>query len=120
MRELISYIPQNCEEKTPRLDTLLSDEIRPQLEGIIPENPNQPYDIREVIDGVIDTDTFFEIHKDFAPNIVVGFARIGGRSIGVVANQPAYLAGVLDVQSSQKGARFVRFCDCFNIPLLGI
>jgi propionyl-CoA carboxylase beta chain len=77
-----------------------------------------PYDIREVINGVIDEETFFEIHKDFAPNIVVGFARLAGRSIGIVANQPAYLAGVLDVNSSQKGARFVRFCDCFNIPLL--
>jgi propionyl-CoA carboxylase beta chain len=118
VRELISYIPQNCEETTPQLEVELKDEIRSQLEGIIPENPNQPYDIREVIDGVIDESSFFEIHKNFAPNIVVGFARIGGRSIGIVANQPAYLAGVLDVQSSQKGARFVRFCDCFNIPLL--
>ena len=88
------------------------------LNTIIPENPNQPYDIREVIDQVIDTDTFFEVHKNFAENIVVGFARLGGRSIGIVANQPAYLAGVLDIKSSQKAARFVRFCDCFNIPLL--
>jgi propionyl-CoA carboxylase beta chain len=94
------------------------NESRPKLSGIIPENPNQPYDIREVIEEVIDADSFFEVHKNFAENIVVGFARLAGRSIGIVANQPAYLAGVLDIKSSQKAARFVRFCDCFNVPLL--
>ena len=77
-----------------------------------------PYDIREVVSEVVDEDSFYEVHKDFAENIVVGFAHLGGRSIGVVANQPAFLAGVLDIKSSQKGARFVRFCDAFNIPLL--
>ena len=118
LKKLLSYLPQNCEEQPPSTDYKLGDEIRPQLSDIVPDSANQPYDIRDVISGVIDTDSFFEIHKNFAPNIVVGFARIGGRSIGIVANQPAYLAGVLDVQSSQKGARFVRFCDCFNIPLL--
>jgi len=85
---------------------------------IIPDNPNQPYDIKEVIQHVVDDHSFYEVHKNFAENIVVGFARLAGRSIGVVANQPAFLAGVLDVHSSQKGARFVRFCDAFNIPLL--
>ncbi len=85
---------------------------------LIPDNPNQPYDMREVIDGVVDEGSFFEVHKNFAENIVVGFARLGGRSIGIVGNNPASLAGVLDIQASTKAARFVRFCDCFNIPLL--
>ena len=94
------------------------DEKRISLNDIIPANPNQPYDIRDVISGVIDEDSFFEVHKNFAENIVVGFARIGGRSIGIVANQPAFLAGVLDNHASTKAARFVRFCDSFNVPLL--
>jgi len=118
VRSLISFMPQNCESMSPLLDYKLGDETRAELAGIVPDNPNQPYDIREVINGVIDEDSFFEVHKGFAENIVVGFARLAGRSIGVVANQPAFLAGVLDVHSSQKGARFVRFCDSFNIPLL--
>ncbi|HEY4798144.1 MAG TPA: carboxyl transferase domain-containing protein, partial [Bacteroidia bacterium] len=88
------------------------------LNSIVPDSPNQPYDMRDVINGVVDSDSFFEVHKNFAENIVVGFARLAGRSIGIVANQPAFLAGVLDIHSSQKGARFVRFCDSFNIPLL--
>jgi propionyl-CoA carboxylase beta chain len=118
IKQLLSYIPQNCEEEAPRLSYEAGNETRPKLSGIIPENPNQPYDIREVIEEVIDADSFFEVHKNFAENIVVGFARLAGRSIGIVANQPAYLAGVLDIKSSQKAARFVRFCDCFNVPLL--
>lgn len=118
IKKLLSYIPQNCEEEPPMLPYEPADENRPALNDIIPDNPNQPYDIREVIDGTVDTNSFHEVHKDFAQNIVVGFARIGGRSIGVVANQPAYLAGVLDIDSSTKAARFVRFCDSFNIPLL--
>lgn len=118
IKRLLSYMPQNCEDRPADLPYELDDETRNELKTIVPENPNQPYDIREVINGVIDADSFFEIHENFAPNIVVGFARLAGRSIGIVANQPAYLAGVLDVHSSQKGARFVRFCDCFNIPLL--
>ncbi len=118
IKKLLSYVPQNCEEETPQLDYSSGEESRAQLNDIIPDNPNQPYDIREVIEGTVDTNSFFEVHKDFAENIVVGFARIGGRSIGIVANQPAFLAGVLDIDSSTKGARFVRFCDCFNIPLL--
>jgi propionyl-CoA carboxylase beta chain len=118
IKKLLSYIPQNCEDSAPVIPYTIKDEIRNNLNTIVPKNPNQPYDIKEVIHGIIDHESFFEIHKDFAPNIVVGFARLAGKSIGVVANQPAYLAGVLDVQSSQKAARFVRFCDCFNIPLL--
>lgn len=118
IKKLLSYIPQNCEEEPPNLDYEEGDESRHKLNDIVPENPNQPYDIKEVIEGVVDVNTFFEVHKNYAENIVVGFARIGGRSIGIVANQPAVLAGVLDVESSKKGARFVRFCDAFNVPLL--
>ena len=111
-------MPQNCEEEAPRLAYEATNERREKLNSVIPENPNQPYDIREVINEVIDKDSFLEVHKDFAENIVVGFARLAGRSIGIVANQPIHLAGVLDINSSTKAARFVRFCDCFNIPLL--
>jgi propionyl-CoA carboxylase beta chain len=118
IKKLLSYVPQNCEEQTPKQAFTLGEELRYELKSIIPENANQPYDIRDVVHGIIDKDSFFEVHEKFAPNLVVGFARLAGRSIGIVANQPAYLAGVLDVHSSQKGARFVRFCDCFNIPLL--
>lgn len=118
MKKLLSYMPQNCEDVLPKLPYALGDELRPELESIVPASPNQPYDIRTVINGIADADSFFEIHKDFADNIVVGFARLAGRSIGIVANQPASLAGVLDIHSSVKGARFTRFCDCFNIPLL--
>ena len=118
IKQLLSYMPQNCEEQPPYLPYEASEELRPDLNTLMPENASQPYDIREVITHVIDTDTFLEVHKDFAENIVVGFARLAGRSIGIVANQPAFLAGVLDIHSSTKGARFVRFCDSFNIPLL--
>ncbi|OAQ42423.1 methylmalonyl-CoA carboxyltransferase [Pedobacter psychrophilus] len=118
LKKLLSYMPQNCEERAPFEDYENSDEHRKQLDQILPENANQPYDIREVISEVIDADSFLEVHKDFAENIVVGFARLAGRSIGIVANQPAFLAGVLDIHSSTKAARFVRFCDAFNIPLL--
>ena len=120
IKRLLSYIPSNCEEDAPALPYTEGEETRVALNSIIPENPNQPYDIREVIEQVIDNDGegFFEVHKNFAENIVVGFARLGGKSIGIVANQPAFLAGVLDINSSTKAARFVRFCDCFNIPLL--
>lgn len=118
IKKLFSYIPSNCEEDAPALPYSGGDERRTSLNDIIPANPNQPYDIRDVISGVIDEDTFFEVHKNFAENIVVGFARIGGRSIGIVANQPAFLAGVLDNHASTKAARFVRFCDSFNVPLL--
>ncbi|MEN9610433.1 MAG: hypothetical protein RLZZ628_1247 [Bacteroidota bacterium] len=118
VKKLLSYIPQNCEDTTPRVPYTMSDEYRPDLSKIVPENANQPYDMREVIAGIVDNESFMEIHEQYAENIVVGFARLAGRSIGIVANQPISLAGVLDVESSKKGARFVRFCDCFNIPLL--
>lgn len=118
VKRLLGYMPQNCEDVVPKLPYELGDELRDVLETIVPESANQPYDIRLVIDGICDEGSFFEIHKDFAENIVVGFARIAGRSIGIVANQPMFLAGVLDINSSVKGARFTRFCDCFNIPLL--
>ena len=118
IKKLLSYIPQNNRETVPDLDFELGDEMRESLGDIIPENPNIPYDMHAVIDGIIDTDSFFEIHGEFARNIIVGFARLAGKSIGVVANQPAHLAGVLDVDSSVKAARFTRFCDAFNIPLL--
>ncbi|QIP14636.1 acyl-CoA carboxylase subunit beta [Spirosoma aureum] len=119
LKRLLSYIPQNCEEDPTMLPYEPGqDEARPSLNGIIPENPNQPYDMREVIEELVDMGSFMEVHKNFAENIVVGFARIGGRSIGIVGNQPAVLAGVLDINASTKAARFVRFCDCFNVPLL--
>lgn len=119
VRKLLSYLPQNCDDEP--LEIEYKDRIPKDLEkldGIIPENPNQPYDMHEVIKAIIDEETFFEVHKNFAENIIVGFARLGGKSIGIVGNQPSSLAGVLDINSSLKGARFVRFCDCFNIPLL--
>ena len=118
VKQLLSYMPQNCEDSPPLLTYKMGEETREVLDSIIPTSANQPYDMREVIEGIADVDSFFEIHKDFAENIVVGFARIAGRSIGVVANQPISLAGCLDVDSSRKAARFTRFCDCFNIPLL--
>ena len=118
IKRLLSYIPQNCEEDAPVYDYAIEDELRPKLNEIIPDNPNQPYDMHEVIDHLVDQDSFFEVHKDYAENIIVGFAKIGGRSIGIVGNQPASLAGVLDIDASIKGARFVRFCDSFNVPLL--
>jgi len=124
IKALLSYMPQNCEDDAPSVPyennspDSYRDEKRTELNSIIPQNPNQPYDMREVINGVIDTDSFLEVHKNFAENIVVGFARLAGKSIGIVANQPAFLAGVLDIDSSTKAARFVRFCDSFNIPLL--
>jgi propionyl-CoA carboxylase beta chain len=118
VKKILSYLPQNCEDDAPVYPYTVGDEVRPALNDIIPANPNQPYDMRDVIDAIVDSETFFEVHKNFAENIVVGFARIAGRSVGVVGNQPASLAGVLDIHSSVKGARFVRFCDCFNIPLL--
>lgn len=118
LKKLLSYLPQSSKETAAKLPFILKDEIRDQLATIIPDNPNKPYDMHGVITGIIDENSFFEVHKKYAENIIVGFARLGGRSIGIVANQPLYLAGVLDVNSSIKAARFTRFCDCFNIPLL--
>ena len=118
IKSLLSYMPQNNRETTPKLAYELGEELRTELNAIVPDNANKPYDMHDVIKGIIDEDSFFEVHKNFAENIIVGFARLGGRSIGIVANQPMVLAGCLDVNSSIKGARFVRFCDAFNIPLL--
>lgn len=118
IKKLLTYIPQNCEDDAPVYAYEEGDEVRKKLNEILPENPNQPYDMHEVIENLIDANSFFEVHANYATNIIVGFAKLGGRSIGIVANQPAALAGVLDIDSSKKGARFVRFCDCFNIPLL--
>lgn len=118
IKKLLSYIPQNNRETAPKLPYTLDDEVREELEGIVPEDTHKPYDMKIVIDGICDKDSFYEIHKDYAENIIVGFARLAGRSIGVIGNQPMNLAGVLDVNSSKKAARFTRFCDSFNIPLL--
>ncbi len=119
VRELLSFIPSNNLEDAPRTrPTDSPDRTDAKLNTIVPEASNQPYDIREVINAVVDDGYFFEVQQHHAPNICVGFARLDGRSVGIVANQPAFLAGVLDIDASVKAARFVRFCDCFNIPLI--
>jgi propionyl-CoA carboxylase beta subunit len=118
VKKLLSYLPQNNSAPPQNIDFKLADEVRDVLSDIVPENANKPYDMRQVIKGIIDNNSFFEIHKDYAESIIVGFARLGGRSIGIIANQPMAFAGVLGVNSSRKSARFTRFCDCFNIPLL--
>ncbi len=118
LRRLVGYMPSNCEEEAPVHPYELGDETREELDSIIPENPNTPYDIRQVMNAVIDPDSSMEVHAEYARNIVVGFARVEGRTVGCVANQPAVMAGVLDIDASVKAARFVRFCDAFNIPLL--
>jgi propionyl-CoA carboxylase beta chain len=118
-RELFSFIPSNNFEEAPRLRSSdPAERTTEKLNTIVPEASNQPYDIRDVINHVVDDGYFFEVQQLYAPNICVGFARMDGRSVGIVANQPAFLAGVLDIDASIKGARFVRFCDCFNIPLV--
>lgn len=118
LKKLLSYLPQNNKEAPAKFPFTPAEEYRDELETIVPDSSNKPYDMHAVINGIIDGDSFFEIHKEYADNIIVGFARLGGRSIGIVANQPMSLAGVLDVDASKKAARFTRFCDCFNIPLL--
>ncbi|WP_242087293.1 acyl-CoA carboxylase subunit beta [Aestuariivivens sediminis] len=118
IKRLLSYIPQNNVETASPIEVTLKDEIRDELSAVVPDNPNKPYDMHEVISGIIDTDSFFEIQKRYGESIIVGFARLGGQSIGIIANQPLSFAGVLGVKSSKKAARFTRFCDCFNIPLL--
>ncbi len=119
IRELLSYLPQNNREDPPRRPTADPiDRMDPALDTIVPAESNLPYDIKDVIHRVVDDGEFFEVHEHWAQNLVVGFARMDGRSIGIVANQPAFLAGCLDINSSVKGARFVRFCDAFNIPLM--
>lgn len=119
IKRLLSFIPQNNSEKPPRI--VSSDPVDrrdEKLNKIVPENPAKPYDIKHVVMAIVDNEDFFEVHKDFAKNIVVGFARFDGKPAGIVANQPKYLAGVLDNESSIKAARFIRFCDAFNIPIV--
>jgi propionyl-CoA carboxylase beta chain len=118
VRKLISYLPLNNMDSPP---VFVQENYEPDSKGInsiIPSNPNKPYDMHLVISKIADNDSFFEVHKNYAPNILVGFARMNGKSVGIVANQPLHLAGVLDIDSSLKGARFVRFCDSFNIPII--
>jgi acetyl-CoA carboxylase carboxyltransferase component len=119
IRKLLSFLPQNNMEDPPYVpngdDFLRTDEV---LDSIIPEDPGKPYDVKEIIRRVVDNGQFFEIHEAYAQNIVVGFAHLGGHSVGMVANQPQVLAGVLDIDASEKAARFVRFCDAFNIPIV--
>jgi propionyl-CoA carboxylase beta chain len=119
IRELLAFLPSNNMEEpplTPTIDPV--DRIDERLQELVPADPNKPYDIKDLIAGVVDDGIFLEVHPLFAKNIVIGFARLGGKSIGIVANQPAHLAGVLDIDSSVKGARFIRFCDAFNIPIV--
>ena len=118
LKEVLNFLPQNCEEDPEALVYTPGDEQRPILDAIVPDSSQQPYDMREVVNQVCDQGTFTEVQKDYAENIVCGFARLAGKSIGIVANQPAFLAGVLDNNASTKAARFVRTCDAFNVPLL--
>jgi propionyl-CoA carboxylase beta chain len=119
VRELLGYLPSNNVDEAPRRETAdPKDREEAALDRLVPESPNQPYDMLDLIHAVVDEGTFLEVHRYFAKNLVVGFARLAGRSVGIVANQPAYLAGTLDIDASVKGARFVRFCDAFNIPLV--
>jgi propionyl-CoA carboxylase beta chain len=119
VRQLLSYLPANNAEDPPFVETQDDPQRRaPELTTLVPPNPNKPYDMKAVIRAVVDDGTFFEVHELFAPNMVVGFGRVAGRSVGLVANQPMHLAGCLDINASVKAARFVRFCDCFNIPLV--
>jgi propionyl-CoA carboxylase beta chain len=119
VRELLAYLPPNNLEDPPSIEPS-DDPMRadPALETIVPENPNKPYDMKDVITRVVDHGRFLEVHADYAKNVVVGFARLDGKAVGIVGNQPAHLAGTLDIDASVKGARFVRFCDCFNVPLV--
>jgi propionyl-CoA carboxylase beta chain len=119
IRELLSFLPSNNTDDAPRREsTDPIDREDAALDTTVPSESNQPYDIKDVITKVVDEGYFFEVHEHYAKNIVVGFARLNGRPVGIVANQPAFLAGVLDINASVKGARFVRFCDAFNIPLI--
>jgi len=119
IRDLLSFMPSNNMEAPPvRPTDDPEDRKNETLNSIVPDNPNQPYDIKKVIENVVDDGNFLEVHEHFAGNMIVGFCRLGGKPVGIIANQPAVLAGVLDIGSSVKGARFVRFCDCFNIPLI--
>ena len=118
VRKLLSYLPQNAEQKPPSIEANEEDHYRPDLADIVPIDPQRPYDVRAVIGEVVDLDSFFEVHEQFAKNIVVGFARINGKVVGLVCNQPKVMAGGLDIDSSDKAARFIRFCDSFQIPII--
>jgi propionyl-CoA carboxylase beta chain len=119
LRRLFGFLPLNNHEEPPRAASRDDpDREAPQLDTLVPENPNKPYDMHDVVKAIVDDGDFLEVHAKYARNLMVGFARIDGRPVGVVANQPAHLAGVLDIDASLKGARFVRFCDCFNVPLV--
>ena len=119
VRRLLGYLPSNNMEDPPIIQSFDDPSRQDEsLSYIVPDEPNQAYDIREIVIRVVDDSDFMEVHQDYAPNLVVGFARLNGRSVGIVGNQPAYLAGVLDINASAKASRFVRFCDCFNIPLI--
>ncbi|HLC40095.1 MAG TPA: acyl-CoA carboxylase subunit beta, partial [Methylomirabilota bacterium] len=119
IRELLTFLPQNNLEDPPVRHTLdPPDRVDESLQSVVPDNPNKPYDIKTIIRTVCDDHYFFEVQADYAANLVVGFGRLNGRPVGIVANQPAHLAGCLDINASLKGARFVRFCDCFNIPIV--
>ncbi len=119
VREMLTYLPQNNMEDPP-FQASKDDPLRAdiELDSIIPDSPNKPYDIKEIVNRVVDDGVFYEIQPEYAANIVVGFARLGGHSVGIVANQPMVLAGVLDIKASEKAGRFIRFCDCFNIPII--
>jgi propionyl-CoA carboxylase beta chain len=119
IKKLLSYIPSNNMDDPPFVESHdCEDRMDLELDSVVPENPSKPYDIKEIINRLIDDGEFFEVQKLYAQNMVVGFARLGGYSVGIVANQPSILAGVLDIETSLKGARFIRFCDAFNIPLI--
>ncbi|MGE5353975.1 MAG: acyl-CoA carboxylase subunit beta [Acidobacteriota bacterium] len=119
IRKLMSFLPLNYRDTSPEIEFDFKSELLiPKLNEIVPDNPNKPYDMKEIINLLVDNQDFFEVHRNFAENLIVGFGRIGGMAVGIVANQPRFLAGVLDISASIKGARFVRFCDAFNIPLL--
>ena len=119
IRKLLSFIPQNNLEEAPLANcTDPIDRLEDALNTIVPDSPNKAYDMYEVIGAIIDNGEFLEVQRDYAKNIIIGFARFNGQSVGIVANQPAYLAGVLDIDASDKASRFIRFCDCFNIPIV--
>jgi len=119
LRKLVNFLPLNWKDRSPEKEFDFTKEfIEPKLDDVVPDNPNKPYEMYDVINLLVDDQEFLEVHKNYAQNLIVGFGRIGGMSIGIIANQPSVLAGVLDINASTKGARFVRFCDAFNIPLL--
>ena len=121
IRKLIGYLPSNCKEAPPISESVSFDpENTRRINDIVPKDTRQPYDVRKLVDCLVDQDSFFEVHAHWAPNVVVGLARIEGQTVGIIANQPLHLAGVLDIEASRKAARFIRTCDAFNIPLVSL